>query len=118
MRPRDSAAIAAICFVATVLAFDVLNLGRTLVVRHGTAIVRRDLVRESDRVANLPTAQLLHHTGCRAQGRGLSTYRTCVFLSSTADSVRVEVRLEPHNTLLAPDSAVFLIGMPTDDTSR
>ncbi|MFN8571603.1 MAG: hypothetical protein U0132_06050 [Gemmatimonadaceae bacterium] len=96
----------------TCLAFVTLQSGRELVVRVGSAALRRELVRESDRLAERSMTDVLHGTGCRESGSGEPAHRSCVFLSAMDGTIRVALRVEPRNPLLLPDSAIFTLPSP------
>lgn len=106
----ESTALPIIVVTATMLAFGLLHAGRRLVQAAGGRAIRTVLVQESDHIANQSMAELDKRNGCRASRRFPLPYQTCVELASLgADSVRMSVRVEPQNRLIASDSVRFTL---------
>jgi len=98
----------AIAVLSTVVAFGVLEGGRRIVQDAGERAVRNLLVRESDEIASQSMHELDQHNGCRSAGAFPLPYQRCIALTSLPlDSVRVTIRVEPRNRLIAPDSMRF-----------
>lgn len=112
MRPyRGLVMLILLIAVSTAASVAVLQAVRGVVERTGTALVRRAVVRASDRVAAQSADELDRQVGCRAVDERPLPYRICVAVSRTAtDSVRVVVVIEPRNALVAADSMVFHAG--------
>lgn len=93
---------------ATTLSFILLGAGRRVVEVTGSRAMREALVRGSDQLAAQSLAELGRRTGCEATARAPFPYSLCVALSPLpVDSVRIVVRVEPRNRLIARDSVVF-----------
>lgn len=108
---RDVVVLALIGVASAALAFSVLGAGRPLVVEYGRRVIRQELVRESDRVASLPDAEVYREAGCRRAAGQPFPHRACVEVNASGDSLRIAVTVVPDNRLVSADSVVFEVSV-------
>ncbi len=102
--------LVAIPIMAAVAAVATLDAGRHAVEAAGRRLVRRALVRESDRAIARTLPDIDRDQGCRAVRAFPVPYRRCVAMVRwEPGAVRIAVMVEPANRLIAPDSMWLVV---------